>query len=70
MTYWDLFLISHYTQRLKEETRTEAKQFIRQTLTQIKNVPDSIHPCCSCIHGNVLASSITHRQTKSFFENS
>jgi hypothetical protein len=70
MTHWQHYLISHYTQRLKEETRPKAKQFIRQTLKELKHVPDNFHPCCSCIHGNVLASSITHRQAKAFFENS
>ncbi len=33
---WIEYLIEHYTERLKEETRPEAKRFLRQTLQGLK----------------------------------
>jgi hypothetical protein len=35
---WVSFLIDHYTERLKEETRPEGRSFIRQTLKQLQHV--------------------------------
>lgn len=48
MKEWIQYLIGHYTKRLKEETRTEAKAFLRTTLYQLKNYePDLLYTDCS-----------------------
>jgi hypothetical protein len=63
MTHWQHYLIEKYTHRLQEETRPEAKQFIRQTLKELKDVePANNNNNCVC-H---LASSLLNQQTKDF----
>ena len=42
-TAWHQYLIDHYTERLTEETRPEAIQYLRTTLKQIKSTNGNNH---------------------------
>lgn len=63
---WQTFLINHYTDRLKEETRPEAKQFLRTTLNQLKNVSTNCNYDLPVWNISVLESYTTHIRTQNF----
>lgn len=63
---WQDYLIEKYTQRLKEETRPEAKQFLRTTLNQLKNAPTDRDNDSNMGSVPVLASSVINSKTKNF----
>lgn len=66
MNNWLTFLLDHYSQRLKEETRPEAKQFLRQTLNQLKNVSPVCNHSLPVWNSSVLESHTTHIRTQNF----
>lgn len=56
MTFSD-FIIEHYTERLAEEKRPEAKSFLRKTLNQLKkSTYDStnVNNCFNLYHRNCI----------------
>lgn len=63
---WLNFLLDHYTQRLKEETRPEAKQFLRTTLNQLKHATTDRNNDSTVRTIYVLESSVINQQTKNF----
>lgn len=66
MNNWLQFLFDHYSQRLKEETRPKAKQFLRTTLNQLKNVSTNCNYDLPVWNISVLESHTTHIRTQNF----
>lgn len=63
---WQEYLIEKYSQRLKEETRPEAKQFLRTTLNQLKHATTDRNNDSNMGSVSVLASSVINSKTKNF----
>jgi hypothetical protein len=62
MNHWQLYLIDHYTGRLAEETRPEARAFLRQTLTNLKK---DVEPTSSTCNSSIsVVNSVFHHKTK------
>ena len=64
METWVEFLIDHYTERLKQETRLPARSFIRQTLSNLKRTNDAEPTSESIISDCHNPSLLLHNQTK------